>query len=663
MLTARRWASEAFGISSDARLGPPFPISFQYATRASVGLLPGWSARRTEQASDDGSSRIVVEADDPSTGLACRAEVILYADFPAVEWVGYFKNTGASDSPIISDIQALDTVFIVGRGQRCRLHHARGSQCRDDDFEPQETCFTHYQAASTAIDVRLASVGGRSSDGALPFFNLEIGGTGVIGAIGWSGDWAATFTYSPEGLIRIRAGMQRTHLRLHPGEEIRTPRILLLFWENDWLHGQNLLRQFILSHHTPRPNGAVLRGPLCDSAWGDRLDRDQIAQATWLVEQGLGFEYFWIDADWYGETPHVETSDTFGTTWYRQVGNWFPKKDAYPNGLKAVGDALRSLGLGFILWVEPERAARKTRIVHEHPDWVIGPVGENYLFNLGIPAARAFLTDLLSDIIREGGVTCLRQDFNVRPASFWAAADPPDRVGISEIRHIEGLYALWDDLLARHPGLIIDNCASGGRRIDLETISRSIALWRSDVQCSPHFSLTAMQNQTHGLSLWVPLSAGVATELTTYAFRSALSPAMVVPWGERGRKDPAGFPIEWARRMIAEFKAIRPCFSGDFYPLVSYSLADDTWVVWQFDRPDLGEGMVLFLRRPHSPFLRWAAALRGLAPDAIYDLHFRERNRRERRSGRDLLERGIVVDLEQAPDSELVTYRRVERDV
>ena len=51
------------------------------------------------------------------------------------------------------------------------------------------------------------------------------------------------------------------------------------------------------------------------------------------------------------------------------------------------------------------------------------------------------------------------------------------------IRYIEGLYEMWDELRAKNPGLVIDNCASGGRRIDLEAISRSVALWQSDINC------------------------------------------------------------------------------------------------------------------------------------------------------------------------------------
>ena len=73
-----------------------------------------------------------------------------------------------------------------------------------------------------------------------------------------------------------------------------------------------------------------------------------------------------------------------------------------------------------------------------------------------------------------------RQDFNMQPDIYWAANDEPGRTGMKEIRHIEGLYYFWDYLLSRFPNLLIDNCASGGRRIDWETIGRSAPLWRSD---------------------------------------------------------------------------------------------------------------------------------------------------------------------------------------
>jgi len=656
---ARRWADESF---ADAGLEHArFPLSFRYGDQESAQLLKGWRAERTEDVSAPGRSlgtttlvtRKTVTFTDPQTGLQCRCELTQFSDFPAVEWVAYFKNTGHADTPIIADIRPLDALFPLARDRACWVHHAKGSQCHYDDFAPLDT----FLRLELADELSLASVGGRSSDGAMPFFNLEMGEGGIIGAIGWTGDWTATFQRSAEGL-RLRAGMQATHLKLHPGEEIRTPRIALLFWEQDRLRAHNLWRRFILAHHTPRPNGQLLQPPIADSAWGERTTESQIAKARWLKEREIPVEYFWIDAGWYGDGAFNPQSDTFGTEWVVQVGNWYPNKATYPHGLKPVGDALKAMGLGFVLWVEPERAYKGTQFTREHPEWLLGPIGNNSLFNLGLPEAHRYLTEAISALIAESGVTCYRQDFNFQPAPYWRAADPPDRVGMSEIRHIEGLYAFWDELLARHPGLIIDNCSSGGRRINLETISRSVPLWRSDWQCFEGFDPMGMQTQTQGLAPWVPLSTGYCGQATTYAARSALGPGLVVGWSTRELDMGAHLPLDAVRKLMAEEGAMRKYFYGDFYPLVSFSLADDAWAAWQFDRPDLGEGMVLAFRRQHSPFRQLESPLRGLDADARYEWRSLDSGMTTQVSGRDLLEKGVCIEIADKPGSALFTYKR-----
>ena len=642
---AKDWAAASFDPAC-------FPISFCYGDQESAALLPGWAAERSAATSKEGITRETITLTDPATGLQLRCEVTTFADYPAVEWVAYFKNTGPVDTPIIADIQPLDVRFPLAQEQPAWLHYAKGSQCQYDDFAPQEA------PLNRGADLRLASIGGRSSDGYLPFFNVEMGRAGVIGAIGWTGNWAARFQREAVG-VRVRAGMQRTHLRLHPGEEIRTPRILLLFWENDRLHGHNLLRRFIIAHHTPRPNGQLVRVPISDPVWGERMYYTSIAKARWLKENHIAVECFWIDAGWHGDNPFDPKADTFGPAWATQVGNWYPNKITYPQGLKPVGDALKEMGFGFVLWFEPERVFKGTQFTRTHPEWLLGPIGDNSLFNLGLPEARRFLTDLISDLIREGGITVYRQDFNFQPAPYWQAADAPDRVGMAEIRHIEGLYAFWDELLARHPGLIIDNCSSGGRRIDLETISRSVPLWRSDVQCWPDFDPIAMQTQTHGLSLWVPLSAGAARSADPYAFRSALGPGLETAWSEPAVDQGVVFPLDQVRQRMAEEHQVRWYFYGDFYPLVSFSLARDAWAAWQFHRPDLGEGMVLALRRPESPFPRLETTLRGLDPEAQYEWRSLDTGAIARVSGRELLEKGIVIEIGDKPGSALFVYKRV----
>jgi len=121
--------------------------------------------------------------------------------------------------------------------------------------------------------------------------------------------------------------------------------------------------------------------------------------------------------------------------------------------------------------------------------------------------------------------------FNMDPLPYWQAADAPNRQGMSEIRHIEGLYAFWDELLKRHPDLLIDNCASGGRRIDLETVGRSTPFWRTDGPRDP----VAHQCHTYGLLSWVPLSStSQDREGDTYEFRSSMGSALCINWMHSG---------------------------------------------------------------------------------------------------------------------------------
>ena len=101
----------------------------------------------------------------------------------------------------------------------------------------------------------------------------------------------------------------------------------------------------------------------------------------------------------------------------------------------------------------------------------------------------------ISSILNEVGIDIYRHDFNMYPLNYWQHNDTVDQQGITEIRYIMGLYG-FDHLLESHEKLTIDNCASGGRRIDFEMLRRSLLLWRSDLCWEP----VAQQSATYGLS-------------------------------------------------------------------------------------------------------------------------------------------------------------------
>lgn len=132
-----------------------------------------------------GNNKFLVDSKDDillytntTTGLQCRCEVTTFTDFPAVEWVAYLKNTGKADTLNSENIQSLDIGFPVEICRMCWLHHSKGVEAGGGSaYAPLET-----QLHRMPNTVRLKNAGGRSSYGALPFFNLQMGEEGVIGA-------------------------------------------------------------------------------------------------------------------------------------------------------------------------------------------------------------------------------------------------------------------------------------------------------------------------------------------------------------------------------------------------------------------------------------------------------------------------------------------------
>jgi alpha-galactosidase len=439
---------------------------------------------------------------------------------------------------------------------------------------------------------------------------------------------------------------------LHPSEQIRTPGILLLAYEGNRWRGQNLLRQFVLAHHRPTRDGQPLIAPITCGNWGGTAAEIHLDNIEKIIQHDLPIEYYWIDAEWFGKPEGPGE-------WPVNTGNWIVKPHLYPDGFSPISSRLQKTARKLLLWFEPERVYKNTLWFEEHHDWLMDIGEPSALLNLGIPDAREFLTDFISSKVREFGLGCYRQDFNIDPLRFWQASDAPDRQGITEIRYIEGLYAFWDELLARHPGLIIDNCASGGRRIDLETLGRATPFWRTDGPRDP----IAHQCHSIGLLPWVPLSATSQDRAgDDYEFRSSMCSGLCLNWWVSGDV-PAGriradFPFAWAKQTLNQYLEFRRYYYGDFYPLTDYSLSRGIWVAYQLDRPDLGEGLVVALKRPESPYTRARLKLNALEEGEFYQVFNVDAGAATRYSADDLVKKGLEIDLEENPDSALFVYRR-----
>jgi alpha-galactosidase len=649
------------------------PFSFKYGGKDSAEILPTWQTTQETVAGETGQLQRYSYT-DPVTHLRVTAEVRLYPEFPGVvDWVLLFRNDGTTDTPIIENIMPLRWAIPAVPGDLF-VRHAQGSNNSADDFTPMLEHFGPWG------EDHLKSKLGRSSDTTtLPFFNLQNGDHGLIEAIGWTGNWKADFTYSRDRKnITMDSGMKETHLLLHPGEEIRTPRIVLMSWKGGtWQEAQNRWRRLLFAHYTPQENGKPMRGPVMFGSWGSEPIADKLAFIQWVHDHKIPVNMYAVDAGWYGDSVGTEMVST--NPWWKNRGDWFPSKLDYPNGIKPLGDALKADGIGFSLWIEPETTMPDMKIAKDHPDWFIQkpipPMFKNpsFLADLGNPAARKGLTDMVSDFITDFGMTWYRQDFNQEPEKFWRAGDTPDRIGMTEIKHIEGLYQMWDELLARHPGLRIDNCASGGRRLDIEMMSRSFSVWRTD---NGFYDTIAEQEQTQDLAFWVPENMGFET------YTAGLNGAPL-PWTTTGpytttehlylmrlgydvgygiRPGAAGVNndawVAWIKQALGEYHEVQPYFYGDFYPLLPSSRDVESWTVWQWDRPESKDGLIMVLRRPKSPFLLMEVRPQHLNADATYEVEVRttyDKGPVKKMKGSELAH--LQIHMPEAPSSTLIFYR------
>jgi len=636
----------------------PQPLfSFTYGGQQSGELLKTWGLKRAIRKLDRQRSQRTLTYTDSKTGLVVRCVAVEYSDFPTVEWTLYFKNTGSADTPILENIQAMDIELKRGARGEFVLHHQRGDFCAANSFEPLRTTL------EPGAEKRFAPVGGRPTNGEWPYFNIEwpLGDArghrelvegrqseGVIAVIGWPGQWAATFTTDRATGLCIRAGQELTHFKLHPGEEIRTPLSVLQFYTGDWIRAQNVWRRWMFAHNFPKPDGKPLAPKLaaCSGWHFPGLMCNQAGEIEFIdryLEEGIKLDYWWMDAGWY---------PCDGVGWPK-VGTWEVDKQRYPGGLRAVTDHAHAKGMEAIVWFEPERVTPGTWLYENHPQWLLGRDGEQKLLNLGDPEARKWLTNHIDRLLTEQGIDLYRQDFNIDPLGFWRDNDTEERQGITEIRYVEGYLAYWDELRRRHPGMLIDSCASGGRRDDLETMRRAVPLLRTDYE----FQSGGNQCHTYGFDLWLPFHECGNRDLDPYSFRSNMSPMMGFVWDVR-RKD---LDYKLARRLVGQWRKVADYYFGDFYPLASYSTADDVWMAWQFDRPDLGAGMVQAFRRADSLYEAARLKLRGLEPDAQYRVANLDAAGATKMTGRELMEKGLRVTISQRPGAVVITYKRAQK--
>ena len=634
-----------------------YPFCFTYDGKSSDTLLPQWDKSVATDASDADRVKTVTRWTDPVTALCVEWTVIQYHDFPAVESLLHFENTGSKETPILENVQAMSVSLAAPISNEAPyvLYRTNGCQSTAKDYAFSKEIVDPENPTS------LKALGGCPSYGDFPFFKIDHANGAYIVAVGWSGQWKTSFVCQQNRRLDITSGMEKTHFRLLPKERVRAPRMLILNYEGvDTWEANALFRQLVYKHYAAKRDGKpYLPTPFCNTCFtrgGGWLNETTAENQISLIRAyaDVGVKTIITDAGW------------FSGGWPNGAGNWTPDPDKYPGGMGPVAKAAFDRGGIYGLWFEPERVVAGTPIHKEHPEWLLsshdGP-NDTYLFNMGIPEARKYFFQIVKGFMDLPGFGVYRQDFNTNTLPFWTYTDTPDRQGITEMKYVEGLYQYWDMIAENYPNSFREECAGGGRRIDLETVMRMHGHQDSDYW----FRWETDQNQIWGMSQYLPNSVFVShlhnyrpdkgftvDGFDDYAFCSNMAASLCLGWFA----DDPEFDKATAKGYIDRYLAYRELFVGAWYPFLESSLERDCWMGSQYYRHDLKKGIIIVQRRENSPYAALDVKFHGLMPDAKYRITDENSQKSQILTGTQLM-KGFRVTIESTPGSAIYLYNEI----
>ena len=568
-------------------------------------------------------------------GLQVTVETTEFNYSATCQWVVYIKNTGSENSGVISDFYAFNSSVPTGDAE---VYYSLGSDTDASDFSLIK------KALSSSVR-EFAGVDGKPTEKYLPYFNISGENYGVVLGIGWTGQWAAGLSES-NGETNVTVKQEQFNAYLLPGEEVRSPLVSLSFYENDNpLKGFNLFRKWIMD--SVYPENVTKNHYIVMEVAGPASTRtsDEIIN---ILDNEIDksvydeIDCFWMDAGWY----------SYNEGWHDGVGNWTVDTSRYDNGISELSGYAAQKGLGHVLWYEPERVYPETefhKIGSQHEEWLINVGDENNMWNLANEEALDYYCKYLVKSMKENGVTVYRQDFNFAPLEYWQKADAEfydGRKGICENHYVTNLYRYLDYLCENIDGLIIDNCASGGKRLDLEMTYRSIPFWRSDYNCSYHWDLfNATQSHTYGISFWLPINGSALYMKDEYSARSAIMPLMLMDFYSHQNPE------------FAYYNEQRDLMAGKYYPLDFGSFDNDKMHAMQYSTEDALAGTAFIYKRADVNDREYTVKLNGLIPSktySVYDIDYPEKI--YDLTGEELMNDGFTLDLPEGEKAIILMY-------
>lgn len=617
-----------------------------------------------ESAETNGVIRLTYHGDFPKNNVSGKYVLELDPEYCVIHCTGVLTGGAGGSAFKLRGPFAPDFRMSVGDPDLLRMYSMNGGASTMVDYPPRAYAYRGVDRIYSLV----SPLSGLSTEGELPFAIItdEAETCGFVTAMEYSGRWIffamASANKDGNGNTLSTFWHQRCGLfQLSEGEEAVVPGSVYCFYKGTPEDGSNRFRRYFQDR--VRAADSALMPVFYNHFFyhGNNFDEKLMREEAEFYA-AAGAEYFVVDGGWY--------SGGFRNG----IGNWeTPDPENFPSGLRAFSDYVRSLGMKFGLWFEPEFAMADSDWCKKYPQYYMDakdridtrqgcqPFADR-LFRMDLPEARDFIVGKLTELIREWGVEWVRFDFNNAPGAFWDANEQTDQFGLLENHYCAGVYDFMDRMKKANPGLQIESCAGGGHRMDFGMLRRSDTAWMSDravpcdsvrrYQANLNRFVPGMANSVFITKTPHPAAGTLSFGAGEHAWSELLS-KFAGPLGlnERG----VNFSAEGAEQLkeyVAVYKKYRHYLVKDFYPVCDPGSMRD-WDGWQFHDPETDSGIAAFFRC-RSGEKTFSAVLRGLESGGDYEFTAVAGD-----AGTAVFSGGkLAVTLENAHECVLFNYRR-----
>ena len=585
---------------------------------------------------------LIVSLIDAYYGLRVRLFYQLIEEYDIIErWI---EVENSSLKPIkIEDIKSA-SVYLENE-KTARLNYLCGMWANEFCLRSEE-----INEGKKVLESRVGNTGPYLN----PYFSIdyeakEDKGRVYFGLLGWSGNWKIVVQKRIYERIAIVAGINDwdfTYL-LEPSRSFITPKLMIGFSNEGFSKASQNLHHYQLDYILPQDKAHKLRKVLYNSweATTFNVNEENQKQLAQKAAQ-IGVELFVVDDGWFGK----RNSDKAG------LGDWYVNPEKFPNGLKPLIDYVKSLGMDFGIWVEPEMVNPDSDLYRNHPDWVINfpnrPRTEQrnqLILNLAREDVKEYIKEFMDKLLTENNIDFIKWDMNRHIfESGWPEVEPNKQREIW-VRYVWNLYDIWNYLRKKHPHVTFECCSSGGGRVDLGILRYADQVWTSD-NTDPFDRLEIQEGFSYAyapkiMMAWVTDWGGKDKYPLEYRFHSAMMVSLGIG-ADLKKFTPDDFAI--AKKQVQLYKEIRDIVQEGFQYRLS-SVNKERYFAVQYLTKDKNEGVIIYLRNPRrfGLFDRVNIKLKGLEDNYLYGIYEGIKDEEKeiiQLTGKAFKERGFIIE-------------------